>query len=193
MFDVKTSTVTFLFAEAGDSISSRENRLTGMYEALASRDRILRKAVEDNGGSVHRSLDETFCAAFTSVRQALEAAVTAQRGLSAKRNGHTGEQVKMALHTGVVGERGGDYFGPSVDRVARLLSAARNGQVLVSAATSELVRDTSGFSELGAELRRIRGVPSGSSSSSFPSCQKWRPRRYLPGRPSTSATSPRNS
>ena len=155
MFDVKTSTVTFLFAEVGDSISSRENRLTGMYEALACRDRILRKAVEDNGGSVHRSLDETFYAAFTSVKQALEAAVTAQRGLSAKRNGHTGEQVKMALHTGVVGERGGDYFGPSVDRVARLLSAARNGQVLVSAATSELVRDTSGFSELGAELRDL--------------------------------------
>src|SRR5215216_4556206 len=155
MFDVKTSTVTFLFAEAGDSISSRENRLTGMYEALAYRDRILRKAVEDNGGSVHRSLDETFYAAFTSVKQALEAAVTAQRGLSGKRNGHAGERVKMALHTGVAGERGGDYFGPSVDRVARLLSAARNGQVLVSAATSELVRDTSGFSELGAEFRDL--------------------------------------
>ena len=155
MIDVNTSTVTFLFAETGDSISSRENSLTGMGEALAWRDRILRKAVEDNGGSVYRSLDETFCAAFTSVRQALEAAVAAQRDLSAKRNGHTGEQVKMALHTGVAGERDGDYFGPSVDRVARLLSAARDGQVLVSAATSELVRDTSGFSELGAELRDL--------------------------------------
>ena len=42
-----------------------------MGEALAWRDRILRKAVEENGGSVYRSLDETFCAAFTSVRQAL--------------------------------------------------------------------------------------------------------------------------
>jgi eukaryotic-like serine/threonine-protein kinase len=155
MIDVNTSTVTFLFAEAGGSISSLENRLTGMRGALAWRDRILRRAVEDNGGSVYRSLDETFCAAFTSVRQALEAAVAAQRDLSTKRNGRTGEQVKMALHTGVAEERAGDYFGPPVDRVARLLSAARGGQVLVSAATSELVRDTSGFSELGAELRDL--------------------------------------
>ena len=57
MIDVNTSTVTFLFAETGDSISSRENSLTGMGEALAWRDRILRKAVEENGGSVYRSLE----------------------------------------------------------------------------------------------------------------------------------------
>ena len=47
----------------------------------------------------------------------------------------------MALHTGAAEERDGDYFGPPVNRVARLLSAAHGGQVLLSAATHEMVRD----------------------------------------------------
>ena len=46
----------------------------------------------------------------------------------------------MALHTGVVAERGGDYFGPPLNRVARLLAIGHGGQVLFSLATAELVR-----------------------------------------------------
>ena len=49
--------------------------------------------------------------------------------------------MRMALHTGAAEERDGDYFGPPVNRVARLLSAAHGGQVLLSLAAQELVRD----------------------------------------------------
>jgi class 3 adenylate cyclase len=45
------------------------------------------------------------------------------------------------LHTGAAQERDEDYFGPPVNRVARLLSAAHGGQVLLSLPTQELVRD----------------------------------------------------
>jgi class 3 adenylate cyclase len=45
------------------------------------------------------------------------------------------------LHSGEAEERDGDYFGPSVNRVARLLSAGHGGQTLLSLATQELVRD----------------------------------------------------
>ena len=45
------------------------------------------------------------------------------------------------MHTGAAHERGGDYFGPSLNRVTRLLSAAHGGQVLLSIATRKLVRD----------------------------------------------------
>src|SRR3954465_15761712 len=56
--------------------------------------------------------------------------------------GETGPlRVSMALHTGTAEERDGDYFGPSLNRVARLLSAGHGGQVLLSRATFELVRD----------------------------------------------------
>jgi hypothetical protein len=48
----------------------------------------------------------------------------------------------MALHTGTVEERDGDYFGPPLNRVARLLAAGHGGQTLLSLATQELVRDS---------------------------------------------------
>jgi class 3 adenylate cyclase len=154
MINASTSTVTFLFADVEGSISPSENHPTSwMRDALTHHDRILRKAVEDNGGYVFKTLDETFCAAFATLEQALEATLAAKRVLSAERNGHARDRVRMALHTGVAEERDGDYFGPSVDQVARLLSAGRGGQVLLSAETHGLVRDTLGFSELGAELR----------------------------------------
>ena len=50
-------------------------------------------------------------------------------------------RARMALHTGTTHERDGDYFGPPVNRVARLLSAGHGGQVLISSSTQELVRD----------------------------------------------------
>jgi len=58
----------------------------------------------------------------------------------------------MALHTGAAEEQGGDYFGPPLNRVARLLSAAHGGQVLLSLPTQELVRDVL---PLDSELRDL--------------------------------------
>jgi class 3 adenylate cyclase len=50
-------------------------------------------------------------------------------------------RVRMGVHTGVAHERAGDYFGPTLNRAARLMSAAHGGQLLVSAAVAELTRD----------------------------------------------------
>lgn len=47
----------------------------------------------------------------------------------------------MALHTGVIEERDGDYFGPPLNRIARLLAASHGGQTLLSLAAEELVRE----------------------------------------------------
>ena len=47
----------------------------------------------------------------------------------------------MALHTGAAEERDDDYFGPLLNRLARLLAAGHGGQILLSLATDELVRD----------------------------------------------------
>jgi hypothetical protein len=82
------------------------------------------------------------CAAFASTPKALEAALLAQRAIFEEPwDEECKIRVRMALHTGVAEERDGDYFGPSLNRVARLLSAGHGGQVLLSAATQELVRD----------------------------------------------------
>ena len=47
--------------------------------------------------------------------------------------------MRMALHAGNAHERDGDYFGPAVNRVARVLAVGHGGQVLLSEACAELI------------------------------------------------------
>jgi predicted ATPase len=111
-----------------------------MKFALAGHDEILRRKIESHGGYVFKTVGDAFCAAFAIPSDALGAALTAQRSLQAPlADLHI--RVRMALHTGVTQERDNDYFGPPLNRVARLLSAGHGGQTLISAATEELLRD----------------------------------------------------
>src|SRR5215218_5228997 len=113
-----------------------------MQAALARHDELLRRAIEEHGGYVFKTVGDAFCCAFPTAPDALEAALEAQRLLLKEQWAESGPlRVRMALHMGAAEERDGDYFGPPVNRVARLLSAAHGGQVLLSAATHEMVRD----------------------------------------------------
>ena len=117
-----------------------ENEPAAMRSALARHDEILKAAIEQHGGHVFKTVGDAFCAAFPTAPEAVEAALAAQRGLLAEGWEEGREiRVRMALHTGSVEERGGDYFGPPVNRVARLLSAGHGGQTLVSRPTGDLV------------------------------------------------------
>src|SRR5919107_2760105 len=113
-----------------------------MQAALACHDEVLSDAVEQHGGHVFKTVGDAFCCAFPTAPDAVGAALAAQRALFEEEWQESGPlRVRMALHTGVVEERSGDYFGPPVNRVARLLSAGHGGQTLLSLATQELVRD----------------------------------------------------
>src|SRR3712207_6065194 len=156
MASAPTDTITFLFADIEDSTSLGKRSPIQISDALARYDQILHRAVEGNGGHVFKTLDDTFCAAFATVQRALEAAVTAQRALFGEGwDERTKARVRIALHTGVAEQRDGDYFGPPVNQVARLLSIGHGGQVLVSAVTHGLAREASGTSQLEAELRDL--------------------------------------
>lgn len=137
-----TGTVTFLFTDIEGSTQLWERQPDAMRSALARHDQILRDVVGRQGGGVFKTVGDSFCAAFATATDALEAALTAQKALGAEeRAGGLRLRVRMALHTGAVEERDGDYFGQALNRVSRLLSAAHGGQTLVSAATHQLVRD----------------------------------------------------
>src|SRR5215216_3130788 len=119
-----------------------ESNVPAMQVALARHDEILRAATEQHGGYVFKTVGDAFCAVFPTAPDALEAALEIQRRLLSSEWEQTGPlRVRMALHTGAAEERDGDYFGPPVNRIARLLSAAHGGQVLLSLPTQELVRD----------------------------------------------------
>jgi predicted ATPase/Tfp pilus assembly protein PilF len=115
-----------------------------MQIALARHDEVLRSAIEERGGYIFKTVGDAFCAAFSTAIAPLEASLFAQRVLLSQEgwSEETGPlRVRMALHVGGAEERDGDYFGPPLNRVARLLSAAHGGQVLLSAAAQEMVRD----------------------------------------------------
>lgn len=133
-----SGTVTFLFTDIEASTQLWESHPEAMRAALARHDRLLRQIIEANEGYVFRTVGDAFCSAFPTVPSALAAALAAQRALSAEPWGTTPIRVRMALHPGAADERDGDYFGPPLNRVARLLAAAHGGQVLLSAPTHEL-------------------------------------------------------
>src|ERR687889_1684888 len=137
-----TGTLTFLFTDIEGSTRLWEHDAQGMQAALARHDELLRGAIEERGGYVFKSVGDAFCCAFPTAPDALEAALEAQRLLLEEHWGVSGPlRVRMALHMGASEERDGDYFGPPVNRVARLLSAAHGGQVLLSLPSHEMARD----------------------------------------------------
>jgi predicted ATPase/class 3 adenylate cyclase/Tfp pilus assembly protein PilF len=137
-----TGTVTFLFTDIEGSTRMWERSPQAMQAALARHDELLRRAIEERGGYVFKTVGDAFCCAFPTAPDALEAALDAQRLLLNERWAESDPLgVRMALHMGASEERDADYFGPPVNRVARLLSAAHGGQVLLSLPTHEMVRD----------------------------------------------------
>src|SRR5215203_5537180 len=135
-----TGTVTFLFTDIEGSTRMWERSPEAMSGALSRHDQILRRVTEEHDGYVFKTVGDAFCCAFSTAPEALEAALEAQRALLTEEDWteETGPlRVRMALHAGEVEERDGDYFGPPVNRVARLLSAGHGGQTLLSRATRE--------------------------------------------------------
>src|SRR5215208_7444138 len=144
MAEPHTGPLTFLFTDVEGSTSLWERNPKAMSEALSRHDEILRAAIEAHNGRVFKTVGDSFHATFSTAPDALGAALEAQRALLCEEWAETGPlRVRMALHTGAATEeREGDYYGPQVNRAARLLSAGHGGQVLLSSPTQQLVRDT---------------------------------------------------
>lgn len=134
-------TVTFLFTDIEGSTKLWERHPLQMKQALARHDALLRSIFESRQGYVFKTVGDAFCVAFTSPSDALQAALEAQRALFLETWGETPIRVRMGLHCGEAEERDGDYFGPPLNRAARLMSAGHGGQILLSRATEELVRN----------------------------------------------------
>ena len=134
--------MTFLFTDLEGSTRLWEEQADAMRTALARHDEILRIAVEGHGGFVVKTTGDGVHAAFATAPDALDAAIDAQRTLAAERWSVVDTlRVRMGVHTGSAEYRDGDYFGASVNRAARVMAAAHGGQIVVSLATEELVRD----------------------------------------------------
>ncbi len=142
-FQKPIGTVTFVFTDIEGSTHLWEHKKEAMKHAFHRQEEIVRSAMAAHDGYVYKMIGDAFQVAFATASKALQAAVEAQRNLHKENwDSSIGEiKVRMALHTGVTEERDNDYVGPSLNRVARLLSAGHGGQVLLSEAVYQLVRD----------------------------------------------------
>jgi class 3 adenylate cyclase len=133
-------TVTFVFTDIAGSTELLK-RLGDRYaEALSEHRRIVREAFRARGGEEIDTQGDAFFYCFARARDAVAAAVAAQRALAAHSWPDGAElRVRMSVHTGepVEGEEG--YVGIDVHRAARICSAGHGGQVLISASTAALV------------------------------------------------------
>jgi TolB-like protein/class 3 adenylate cyclase len=142
MADLPTGTVTLLFTDIEGSTRLWEAHAAAMRAALARHDALLRHCVDDHDGHVFKTGGDAFCAAFHTASDALAAALDAQRALHREPWPEAAKlRVRMALHSGAVEVRDGDYFGAPLNRVARLLAAGHGGQTLLSESTHDLCRD----------------------------------------------------
>lgn len=137
-------TVTFLFTDIEGSSRLWEQTPRAARQALVRHDAIIEAAAEMHRGTVVRPRGEgdSRFAVFPQASDAVAAAVAIQRDLAAEPwPMPAGLRVRVALHTGEADVRMGDYYGPAVNRCARIRSVAHGGQTLLSLATAELVRD----------------------------------------------------
>ncbi|MFV1998775.1 MAG: adenylate/guanylate cyclase domain-containing protein, partial [Acidimicrobiia bacterium] len=136
--------VTFLFTDVEGSTRAWEASPDLMAQALEQHDVAINEAVVAHNGIPVKARGEgdSWFVVFESAVDAVAAAADIQRQLSeVEWVTSPGIVVRASLHTGTADLRMGDYYGPTVNRAARLRAIAHGGQTIISGATYELVQD----------------------------------------------------
>ena len=153
-----TPTLTFMFTDIEDSTVLWERCSRVMPEVLGRHDGLLQQVIWRRGGTVFTAGGDGFGAVFVSAPEAAATAVEVQHAVHAEPWPQEARiRVRVGLHSGSATERGGNYFGAVVNRAARVSAAGRGGQIILSAATAELVADE-GWRLVDLGLHRLRGL-----------------------------------
>jgi class 3 adenylate cyclase len=144
-FSAVTRAVTFLLTDIEGSTAAWEADAAAMAVALARHDELVEQVVTSRGGRLIKTRgegDATF-SVFDRPSAAAAAAIELQEAIRHEPWALSEPmRIRVALHTGEVELRDGDYFGRAVNRAARLRSLAAGGQILCSGGTAELVIDS---------------------------------------------------
>jgi class 3 adenylate cyclase/DNA-binding CsgD family transcriptional regulator len=135
-------TVTFLFTDLEGSARPLQVHPDAYRDAVRRHHALLREAVEAHGGVVFEKVGDAVYAAFAQATDAVAAALAGQLALRREDWGAVGElRARMGVHSGEAERQEAHYFGAPLYRCARLMAAAHAGQIVLSGATAELVRD----------------------------------------------------
>lgn len=150
--------VTFLFTDIEGSTIPWDRSPDAMSDALERHDALMRAAVADHDGVVFATMGDGFGVAFARATDAVAAAMDAQGRLGSNAwPADTTIRVRMGLHVGEAQERGGDYFGPTINLTARIMGAGHGGQVLASESVAALV-GAAGVAAVGLGVHHLAGV-----------------------------------
>ena len=135
---------SFVLTDIVGSVSLWERDAELMAQAVARHDVIISREVSAAGGTLVRSKgegDSTF-SVFTHPAEAVAAAMAIQKAVATEQwPSTTPVRVRTGMHTGDAEPRNGDWYGPAVNRAARLRALAGGGQTLVSGVTAGLVAE----------------------------------------------------
>jgi predicted ATPase/class 3 adenylate cyclase len=132
----------FLFTDIEGSTRLWEQAPEAMREALVRHDAIAAESVESHHGRVVKTTGDGLHAVFHDPLAAVKATIAMQVALAEAGGDDTIKlRVRAGLNAGVESERDNDYYGTSVNRAARIMSAAHGGQILVSHSVATLLRD----------------------------------------------------
>jgi len=153
---------TFLFTDIEGSTEKWEDEPARMAQAVACHDELMRAAVEANHGRVMKSTGDGIYAVFADPLDAVRAVVAIQAELRDPAvTAGIPLMVRCGIHCGEAEVRGDDFFGRTLNRAARIMSAAYGGQALVSHSVAELLADRLpsdvSLRDLGG--LRLRGLP----------------------------------
>ena len=147
----------FLFSDIESSTSTWERYPNEMKGALERHDTIVTTEVENAGGKVVKTTGDGFMAVFADVDSGVVASSAIQLALDSQDWGPIGSlKARMGLHLGDAQKREDDYFGPSVNRTARLMSAGHGGQILLSAQVSSHMPPSADTRDLG--IHRLKDL-----------------------------------
>ena len=137
-----SGTVTFMFTDIVGSTATWERDPEAMRACVELHDGVVRDVLSAFGGHVFSPGGDGFAVSFGRADAACAAAPQLQRRLGAVEwPNHLAIGVRVGIHTGETSERDGSYFGPAVNRAARLTASAHAGQIVVSMATQQIVND----------------------------------------------------
>ncbi len=151
----------FLFTDIEGSTKKWEKFGEEMAKALVTHDSILSENIKQYGGNIIKHTGDGIFAIFIN-GEPLKCSIEIQKKISGQNWGTLGElRVRMALHAGDAEKRGEDYFGPVINRTARILSTGWGGQIIVTPEVMALctLPENASLDDLGVHLLKDLSIP----------------------------------
>ncbi len=154
--------VTLVFTDVQGSTEIWEQLGDDFQPLLDLHDTMMRRAIAGNAGYEVKTEGDAFMVAFARADQAVSFCTDVQSWLAKLDFGGHQIRVRMGAHMGTplcrpdpnTGRM--DYFGPMVNRSARIASAGHGGQIVISQAVRKAIEERTDLQDLGDHS--LRGV-----------------------------------